>query len=86
LQLQLAEIRSNYVGFQRLIELGELTKNLVFDELLLDMSKVTWCDANMSAPLGALLYRTGRRGNSVKLVNLNPSVKQILQKNGFLSN
>lgn len=86
MQVKLTSITSDYAGYKQLIELNARAEELLFDELLLDMTQAYWLDANMSAPLGALLYRLGRRGNMIRLVNLNPPVKQILQKNGFLSN
>ena len=86
MQVDLADVRSDYMGFKRLIELAHATNDLSFDELVLDMSRVKWFDANMSAPLGALLYHIGRQVNSVQVINICPSVKRILQKNGFLSN
>ena len=71
--MKLANITSDYAGYKQLIDLNNLA-----DELILDMTQAYWLDANMSAPLGALLYRLGRRGNTIHLANLNPPVKQIL--------
>ena len=85
MHVNLDDIRCDYRGFQRLIELADTTSQLAFDELILDMSQATWFDANMSAPLGAILYRIGRRVNSVTPTNVSPRVNQILRKNGFLS-
>lgn len=50
------------------------------------MDGVTWFDANMSAVLGAILYKAGRGPNTVWISGLSRDVKNILAKNGFLSN
>ena len=50
------------------------------------MGGASWLDANMCAPFGAILYKTSRSLNTVKLVNLTPKVQSILSKNGFLMN
>ncbi|MCY4613238.1 MAG: hypothetical protein OXB94_06435 [Nitrospira sp.] len=49
------------------------------------MEATSWFDADMCAAIGALLYNLGENLNTVKLVNLPPSVEKILSKNGFLS-
>jgi hypothetical protein len=49
------------------------------------MSRVGWLDADMCAPLGAVLYRLGHNVNKVRLAHLQPQVENILSKNGFLS-
>lgn len=55
----------------------------------IDMSKVTWIDANMCAPFGAILYSyfNSTRNDRKRLIisNMNDDVKSILKKNGFLS-
>ena len=61
-------------------------RDTVFEEIEIDMSNATWFDANMCAPLGALLYRTSRELNTVSLKNPVPQVQTILSKNGFLLN
>lgn len=54
-------------------------------EFEVDMSAVEWLDANMCAPLGAVLHRSQRDGLSITLSNLPDPVQNILQKNHFLS-
>jgi len=43
------EIRSDYMGFARLIRLAERTRERVFEDIDIDMRNITWLDANMCA-------------------------------------
>lgn len=81
----LRDVHSDYYGFGQLSRLADAIDTVEFEEVQLDMSEVTWFDANMSAPLGALLYGTSRNWNTATLVGLRPRVRDILTKNGFLS-
>jgi hypothetical protein len=85
-RILLRDIRSDYNGFAQLISLFEQQKECVFDEIVVDMSQLSWFDANMCSPLGALLYHSSRRANTIKLENIANTVYIILSKNGFLSN
>ena len=49
------------------------------------MRNTTWFDADMCASMGALLYEIGNSLNTVRLTNINPEVRSILSKNGFLA-
>ena len=49
------------------------------------MNTTSWFDADMCAVFGALLYHIGQNLNTVTLANIQPSVENILSKNGFLS-
>jgi hypothetical protein len=80
------EIRHNQKGFEALVCLCAQTKNCSFDDIDMDMSTTTWFDADMSAAFGAILYRLSENLNMVKLINIKPSVADILSKNGLLSN
>lgn len=86
MKLFLRPIYSNFDGFAQLAELHAQVRDLAFETLEIDMGGATWFDANMCAPLGAILYKTSRDLNTVKLVNLEPKVQSILSKNGFLMN
>jgi hypothetical protein len=81
----LSDIRHDQAGFESLVRLYAALKAVRFSNLEIDMSRVGWFDADMCAPLGAVLYRTGSHVNKVSLVNLQPQVETILSKNGFLS-
>lgn len=80
-----SDIRHDQAGFESLVRLYADLKTARFADLEIDMSQVRWLDADMCAPLGALLYRIGHRVNKVHLAHLQPQVERILSKNGFLS-
>jgi len=86
MKISLQEIHSNYEGFSRLIQLASQTTGCFFDDIELDMSQAGWIDANMCAPLGAILYKVGRDINTIRLTNVPANVEAILSKNGFLCN
>lgn len=80
----LPTIQSNQVGFERLAELAKATAKLRADRLELDFSHVGLFDANMAAPLGAVLARVADRFNAVEIVNVPELIERVLRKNGFL--
>jgi len=86
MNIALHDIHCNYEGYSHLIDLAAQTEGLFLEDIEIDMRYATWIDANMCAPLGAILYKTGRELNPVKLINIQPGVKGILSKNGFLCN
>jgi hypothetical protein len=86
LKVPLYNIRSDYEGFTQLVQLSDQLKDVLFENIDIDMSRVAWFDANMCAPLGAILYKVSRNFNTVTISNLPRKVESILSKNGFLSN
>jgi hypothetical protein len=84
-KIRLPEIRHNRAGFEALVQLRAKTKDCLFDDIEVDMRWTSWFDADMCAPLGAILYRLSDRMNTVTLVNAPSTVERILSKNGFLS-
>ena len=79
-------IYSNYVGFSQIADLFANLKDFQFSHLNLDLTHMTWCDGNMCAALGAILYHVGRNPNEISLTSLPTDVEIILRKNGFLTN
>jgi hypothetical protein len=86
MKIYLPEIRCDADGFSRLIQLATETRACWFDDIEVDMSHVSWFDANMCAPFGAILYKMGCDNNTITLTNAPTSVEAILSKNGFLCN
>jgi len=86
MRVVLQDIRSAYDGYAMLARLAEEVRNVAFGRIDVDMSRVAWFDANMCAPLGAILYRSGAAPNAVNLSGLRGQVEAILTKNGFLEN
>lgn len=84
--IPLQEIRSEYLGFDRLTELSSKTSSCLLEDVKIDMARTLWLDANMCAPFGAILYDLARRSNNITLSGMRPEIETILRKNGFLSN
>jgi len=80
------EIRSDYAGFNSLVNFAARLASCEFEHIRVDMSGVRWMDANMCAPFGGILYKLSRQLNTVSLTGLAPGMETILSKNGFLSN
>lgn len=81
----LSTVRSDQNGYDSLAELTKATTTLIADRLELDLSRVSFFDANMAAPLGAVLAEIADRFNAVEIVNIPQIVERILRKNGFLT-
>jgi hypothetical protein len=78
-------IRSEYEGFSSLIQLHAQIGDASGQKIDIEMNQCDWIDANMCAPLGAILYKASRKLNTVTLSNIPAGVKKVLLKNGFLS-
>lgn len=81
----LPTIRSNQQGYEHLAELAKATDKLQASRLELDLSRVAFLEANMAAPLGAVLARIADRFNAVEIVNVPELIERILRKNRFLT-
>lgn len=84
-EIALPPIRSDYQGFSNLVNLVGRVNAMEYTPISLNMSGATWVDANMCAPLGAVLYQASRRLNTVRFEHFSDDVQRIFQKNGFLS-
>jgi len=74
---------STYSGYQSLVRLYEATKGSWGDTISVELA--IWFNANLAAPLGAILDGVVESLNEVSLDKLPPEIKTILQKNGFLA-
>lgn len=86
MKFHLPAIRHDRAGFDALVRLSAETESLYLTRIELDMGQANWFDADMCAPLGAILYRLGKNLNTIHLNNVRPNVASILSKNAFLSN
>jgi hypothetical protein len=84
-EIPLYRIFSTFHGFCTLVDLAERTGSLQYSSIILNLGRTTWLEANMCAPLGAVLYRASRHNNQITFKNIPGPVEEILQKNGFLS-
>ena len=81
----LPTIKSEKNGFDHLAELAAETDEVYNSVVELDFSRCGFFDANMAAPLAAVLTLLSvERFNRVELVNIRDAIKNILCKNGFL--
>ena len=85
MRFTLPRIHHNYLSFETLAHLYAQTKEVVLDDIEIDMTATNWFDADMCAAFGAILYSLGRRLNEVSLIGIPQRVEKILSKNGFLS-
>ena len=85
IEIPLSEIRSDVQGFTTLVNLAERVRSGQYTTISLNMLNTNWVDANMCAPLGAILYRASRDLNMVHFEHLMGKLKSIFEKNGFLS-
>ncbi len=85
MKVALRRIRSEYEGFSSLIQLHTQIGEVAGQKIDIEMNQCDWIDANMCAPLGAILYKASRKLNRVALSNIAERVEKILSKNGFLS-
>lgn len=81
----LQHINHDFASFNSLVHLYAEAKELLLDNIEIDMEETLWFDADMCAVFGAILCSLGDRPNDVNLIHIPPSVEEILSKNGFLS-
>jgi hypothetical protein len=83
---KLATIRSSREGFERLAQLWSDAAPLFSGQLELDLSECDFFDANMAAPLGAVLALIADKFNRIEIVRVRPAIESVLRRNGFLTN
>ena len=81
----LPTIRSEKEGFDHIAKLAKETNELFAEEVHVDLSHCGFFDANMAAPLAAVLALVADDLNAVEIVNVPTPVARILRKNRFLS-
>lgn len=85
MQVNIGTIRSNCSGFDGIADIAVKTKNVLFDSIELDFSFCSFFEANMAAPLYAVVARLRDGLNDVSITNVPARVSTILRKNRFLS-
>jgi anti-sigma regulatory factor (Ser/Thr protein kinase) len=83
---KLATIKSNHEGFERVAHLWAEASLLFSTRLELDLSECDVFDANMAAPLGAVLALIADKFNRIEIVRVRPAIESVLRKNLFLTN
>ncbi|HUW19926.1 MAG TPA: ATP-binding protein [Sedimentisphaerales bacterium] len=78
--LTLGQIKTGFNGFQSILDLD----NQIAPEHY-EINISNWIDANMCAPLGAILYRRKTENIPVRITSISTMVTSVLRKNHFLS-
>jgi hypothetical protein len=81
----LPTIRSQRLGFEALATIAKDAEELSSGSLEVDFSRCGFFDANMAAPLEAMLARIKDRFNAVEIAGVPPGIERILCKNRFLT-
>jgi len=84
MEVRLQQTRTNYPGFNHLSHLYSQCQELAFTSVHFDFTACSWFDANMAAPLGAVITKISDELNSVELTNIPEPIRNILRKNEFL--
>ncbi len=77
-------VHSGFAGFNTLAGLVAQAVGAKSPELEINFSRLSWFDANMSAPLGVVISKITDDFKSVSVAGAPLPVEKILRKNGFL--
>lgn len=84
MNIHVGRTHNNATGYQELISLYHNAHCGTDQVVVVDFGKTTWFDANICAPLGALLHRLRAEGKEIRIGNLPQNVQKIFSKNAFL--
>ncbi len=79
------DIRSDKDGFTQLAKLKETLNNSIDKEFIVDFSKCSFFEANMAAPLQAVLSSITDESKVITIEKLPNKIKSILRRNLFLT-
>ncbi len=79
------DIKSNYNGYNILIDFYSKTNDLGFNEITLDFGNTDWFEANLTAILGAILSNVQDNLNDIKIEGLAKKFIDLFSRNHFLS-
>lgn len=85
MKLKIGTVRSDYAGFNGIAKLFDQAKGLLLEEIDIDFSGCGFFDANMTAPLYAVVARIRDGLNYVSVSSLSSDIETILRKNRFLA-
>lgn len=85
MKINLGTTRSNCNGFNAIADVAFKTKDVWLDSIELDLLSCSFFEANMAAPLYAVISRLRDDLNDVSITNVPAEVSTILRKNKFLS-
>lgn len=78
------DIKTDFDGYQKLIDLIPRINSSKEKDVILDFSNVYFFEANLCAILATIIEIIEKSGKIVKLINFNNRVETILRKNEFL--
>lgn len=78
------DIRTDFDGYQKLINLISQVEGTKEKEIVFDFSNVYFFEANLCAVLATIIEILEQKGKVIKLTNFNNKVETILRKNEFL--
>lgn len=84
MRYDLPTIKSGKAGFSELAALMDAGKKITNSNITVDFKHCGFFDANMAAPLEAVLARLSE-SNNVSLMNLPSGIETILRKNHYLA-
>ncbi|OQY12225.1 MAG: ATP-binding protein [Desulfobacteraceae bacterium 4572_19] len=85
MRINVGTIRSDCNGFDNIADIAAKTRGILFDSIELDISSCNFFEANMAAPLYAVIARLRDELNDVSIAHVPSGVSTILRKNKFLS-
>ncbi|REG90737.1 STAS domain-containing protein [Flavobacterium aquicola] len=80
------DIKSDWEGYQKLINLVNDANQIKDPEIIFDFSGVKFFEANLCAVLGTIIEILEKNQKKITFINFNPVVEKILRKNEFLCN
>uniref|UniRef100_UPI00262B624E ATP-binding protein n=1 Tax=uncultured Desulfovibrio sp. TaxID=167968 RepID=UPI00262B624E len=84
-KLYLDTIASDPAGFKAMADIAAATEGRRGESITLDFSCCRFFEANMSAPLHAVISRLRAANNDVSIENVPEDISKILRKNRFLT-
>jgi anti-anti-sigma regulatory factor len=81
--IPLKGIQTELQGFAVLAAAYKKASTAEQTDIVLDFTKVGWCDANMAATLGALRAALLASGKRVRFWNVARQIERVFEKNGF---
>lgn len=85
MRLSIGTVRSDFAGFNNIAKIADQSRDLIFDSAELDFFSCSFFEANLAAPLYAVISIIREELNDVSLINLKPALRTILRKNHFLT-
>lgn len=85
MKIPLDTIKSDFGGFKAIASIAAKTQKVQQKSITLDFSSCVFFEANMSAPLYAVISQLKSASNDVSIENVPQGISTILQKNKFLT-